>query len=380
MRSTSFQLLVLTVGSALIACSAAESGAPDFNRGGNSSDKGGSGNNNGKGGNANPGNGGTGNGGSANGGTSNGGTGTGGTGSGKGGAASGGSSSGGTNNGNGGTTSGGKSSGGASSGGTGSGGKTTGAGGTGSGGTSSGGKTGSGGTAAGGTGSGGKIGAGGTTTGMGGTGMGGATTGMGGVTSTCTEAQKVLTANAIGQHCGYTYEYWKDSGSGSLTVKPDGFGINWSNIGNLLGRKGIRPGSANLVVTYDATYSPNGNSYLCIYGWTKSPLVEYYIVESYGTWRPPGSMASMGTVSSDGGTYDIYRTQRVQQPSIEGTQTFYQYWSVRTAKRTSGTITVGNHFTAWASKGMNMGSFYEVSMTVEGYQSSGTADVKMSIK
>jgi endo-1,4-beta-xylanase len=146
-----------------------------------------------------------------------------------------------------------------------------------------------------------------------------------------------------------------------------------------LGRKGIRPGSANQIVTFDANYQPNGNSYLCVYGWTQNPLVEYYIVDSWGSWRPPGG-TSMGTVTADGGTYDIYRTQRVNQPSIEGNKTFYQYWSVRTQKRASGTITVGSHFSAWASHGMNMGSLYEVSMTVEGYQSSGTADVSFSMR
>ena len=130
----------------------------------------------------------------------------------------------------------------------------------------------------------------------------------------------------------------------------------------------------NQVVTYAALYQPNGHSYLTVYGWTKNPLVEYYIVDSWGDWRPPGS-ESLGTVESDGGTYEIYRTQRINQPSIEGTATFDQYWSVRTEKRTSGTVTCGNHFNAWKSKGMNMGSLYEVSMCVEGWQSSGTANV-----
>lgn len=196
----------------------------------------------------------------------------------------------------------------------------------------------------------------------------------------CSEPEADVCNNQIGMHCGYTYEYWKDQGSGCLTNTADGFSVEWSDINNLLGRKGIRPGSSSHVVTYDANYQPNGNSYLCVYGWSQGPLAEYYIVESWGTWRPPGGEGFMGTVDSDGGTYDIYRTERVNQPSIDGTQTFYQYWSVRQSQRTSGTVTVANHFNAWASHGMNMGSIYEVSVTVEGYQSSGSADVTLSIE
>jgi endo-1,4-beta-xylanase len=89
----------------------------------------------------------------------------------------------------------------------------------------------------------------------------------------------------------------------------------------------------------------------------------------------------MGTVESDGGTYDIYRTQQVDRHSIEGdSSTFYQYWSVRSSPRTAGTITVGNHFAAWESAGMNMGSLYEVSLVVEGYSSVGSSDVRMSMQ
>jgi endo-1,4-beta-xylanase len=215
--------------------------------------------------------------------------------------------------------------------------------------------------------------------GSGGAAPGSGGSGSGGSTSTCSDPNGQVCTNQINTHCGYTYEYWKDSGSGCMTNTSVGFDVEWSGINNLLGRKGRRPGSANHVVTYSADYNPSGNSYLCVYGWSQGPLAEYYIVDSWGTWKPPGG-TSLGTVSSDGGTYDIYRTTRTNQPSIEGTKTFDQYWSVRTSKRSSGTITVKNHFDAWAGKGMNMGSVYELSMTVEGYHSSGNASVTMSIQ
>lgn len=193
---------------------------------------------------------------------------------------------------------------------------------------------------------------------------------------TFTVTAQTITSNQIGSQGGFTYEFWKDAGgSGSMTLGAGGaFGAQWSNINNILMRKGLRPGSKEQTVTYSANYNPSGNSYLCIYGWTTNPLVEYYIVESWGSWRPPGA-ASKGTFTSDGGTYEIYETTRVNQPSIEGNTTFKQFWSVRTSKRTSGTVTCANHFNAWASKGMVAGNMYEVSLTIEGYQSSGNASV-----
>ncbi|MBN2536057.1 MAG: glycoside hydrolase family 11 protein [Spirochaetales bacterium] len=195
-------------------------------------------------------------------------------------------------------------------------------------------------------------------------------------TSMFTATAQTICNNETGSQGGYTYEYWKDNGTGCMVLGSGGaFSIEWSNINNLLARKGLRPGGSNVIVNYSCSYNPNGNSYMCVYGWTRNPLVEYYIVDSWGTWRPPGGEGHQGTLSADGGSYDIYKTMRYDQPSIDGPATFPQYWSVRTSKKTSGTITCANHFNAWASHGMNMGSFYEVSFCIEGYQSSGSANV-----
>ena len=202
------------------------------------------------------------------------------------------------------------------------------------------------------------------------------------VPATKADAATVLYNNATGYEGNYAYELWKDYGDTSMTLKGNGlFECWWENIGNVLFRKGVKwdctktySQLGNITCTYGVDYQPNGNSYLCVYGWCRNPLVEYYIVDCWGTWRPPGA-TSKGTITVDGATYDVYETTRVNQPSIDGNTTFQQYWSVRQSKRTSGTISVTEHFKAWERMGMKMGLMYEAAFNVEGYQSSGWADV-----
>lgn len=179
----------------------------------------------------------------------------------------------------------------------------------------------------------------------------------------------VVSSNETGTHDGFYYTYWKDGGTVSMDLLTAGhYTVAWnSGSYNYVGGKGWSAGSATRVIGYNAGAWSTGtsNAYLTLYGWSTGPLVEYYIVDSWGSWRPPGTTAS-GTVTTDGGTYDIYRTQRVQQPSILGVQTFYQYWSVRQTKRATGqnnTITFANHKDAWAAQGWNLGNLADTTNT-----------------
>jgi endo-1,4-beta-xylanase len=153
--------------------------------------------------------------------------------------------------------------------------------------------------------------------------------------------------------------------------------------GNMVVGKGWAAGSPTRRIGYHAAaFEPGANGYLTLYGWTTDPLVEYYVVDNWGAdFTPPGEdAAELGTVDSDGGTYRIYRTRRVDKPSIAGTQTFDQYWSVRTAKRLQGTdntITFANHVAAWRSHGLELGTMDYQVLATEGFGSSGRSDVTL---
>lgn len=219
-------------------------------------------------------------------------------------------------------------------------------------------------------------------------------------------AGETLTLNGGGQrknppgYSGYSYELWIDTtgGSGTMTLNDQGaFDTEWNcsvDRGNFLARRGMDFGEkdkatsiGDIKVDYAASYSQTGqssgggNSRLCVYGWMSDPIAEYYIIEDWINWcpGPDPSVCPAKTVTIDGAQYDIFWIWH-EGPTIKSSyDRFKQYFSVRKTKRTSGTITVSEHFKAWENAGMEIGKLYEVALNVEGWQSSGKASVTKNI-
>jgi hypothetical protein len=234
----------------------------------------------------------------------------------------------------------------------------------------------------GGTGTGGRGGAGGTS-GAGGTASGGAPNCSG---TPLSGGSQHCSSNAQGNVGSYSWTIWSSGSGGCVTPYGVGaaFKATWNNSGDFLARVGLGLGSNK---TYDkfGTFSADfaetktgtggGFSYVGIYGWSVSPLVEYYIVDDWFSGHPNPGGTKLGTLSVDGGTYDIYKHQQVNQPAITGgNQTFDQFFSVRQTARSCGHISISEHFKQWSSLGLKLGNLEEARILVEVGGGSGSID------
>lgn len=126
----------------------------------------------------------------------------------------------------------------------------------------------------------------------------------------------------------------------------------------------------------------NGWAYLTLYGWTRNPLVEWYVIEAMGAHNPSDNRSATlyGHVDSDGATYEVWQKKRTNAPSIDGDNTdFEQYWSVRTSMHCGGTINTGNHWRAWAEMGLELGTHQYMALAIEGQRGSGKADLTAGV-
>lgn len=196
---------------------------------------------------------------------------------------------------------------------------------------------------------------------------------------------------------GFDYEMWNQNYTGTVEFEPGqaSFTSSWENVEdcfitmgkNYDAQQNNYKSIMNLSFSYDVDFTPKGNAYFGAYGWTRNPLMEYYIIEGWGDWRPNPSPddKSYGTAVVNGNEYDVFTSYRYNQPCIEGTRTFPQYWSVRTESASrcndtnhiSGKIDIAKHFASWNAMGLDTsGTLYDAEFFVEGYRSSGSAELK----
>lgn len=183
---------------------------------------------------------------------------------------------------------------------------------------------------------------------------------------------------------GFYWQLWtEDSYSGNIDYSngSDGnYSVNWDSNGNFTCGKGWGTGTTTRVVGYNCgSYSHNGGGgSFAVYGWTRNPLIEYYVQEKWPGSRPT-SGTNMGTITSDGASYTLRREQRVNAPSIDGTQTFWQLKSTRASQAPTGqnnTVTFANHANGWANGGMSLGSdhSYQILLTEAWGTSNGSVN------
>lgn len=189
---------------------------------------------------------------------------------------------------------------------------------------------------------------------------------------------------------GIGYELWNEGGNGgSATFYDDGsFNCQMTGAKDYLCRSGLSFDS-------DKTHEEIGHmkadfklvkkgltgidySYIGIYGWTREPLVEWYIVDNTGSEWMPGDWVAQGSSAKkhgvfeiDGAKYTVYEGDRTSY-SIDGDNTYFkQYFSVRTTKRDCGTIDISAHFKKWEELGMKMGKMHEAKILGEAGSTSG---------
>ena len=159
---------------------------------------------------------------------------------------------------------------------------------------------------------------------------------------------------ATGTDHGYFWQNYVSSGSSTISFPqagtyPGNFAVSYSNVGDVVAGKGWNPGSYTRVINYNIGALSGSYNFVGVYGWTTNPLLEYYVCElgsiTYGA-------TYVGSFSSDGRNYGLWKHQQVNQPSITGTATFWQYMSQwgGSSVGTSRSINIGNHFYQWKTK------------------------------
>jgi len=184
-----------------------------------------------------------------------------------------------------------------------------------------------------------------------------------------------LTKSGDGSIGDFSYEFWFNDGSNpKATFYEDGsFKYSVRNVQDSFCSLGLSFDSNKPHERIGHLYadfkngSTGGSSaayyYKGIHGWSRNPLIEYYIVEYWdedekGDWVD--SQMKYDNIMIDDASYTVYKKDVESGRSIDGdSTTFTQIFSIRNTPRECGTVDITAHFKKWEELGINLGNLHD---------------------
>jgi hypothetical protein len=203
-----------------------------------------------------------------------------------------------------------------------------------------------------------------------------------------TDGKTYTGSNVNGTSDGLNYGIWSNGSGGSITVFPDAhaFSASWDNGGDFLAHLGLDFRTAKSYTAYGTisaqfvetkTGTGGGYSSIGMYGWTQSPCVEWYIDEDGFNGFPKNGV----TATIDGSPYFLVTTTTTGSGGNDceagHTGGWTQIFSYRKTPRQCGTVTVSDHFAAWANQGWSLGNLVSVHINLE--VGGGTGSVQFPV-
>jgi hypothetical protein len=184
--------------------------------------------------------------------------------------------------------------------------------------------------------------------------------------------------NVNGKADGLNYGIWTNGSGGNITVftNAHAFSASWDESKDFLAHVGLDFNTAKAYTVYGAilaqfveskTGTSGTYSSIGIYGWMHNPCVEWYINEdAFGTLNKRGT----ATATIDGATYYLATTMTTGTGGANACETGHtggwtQMISTRQTAHQCGTVTVSDHFAAWAKQGWSLGTLSSVHINVE---------------
>jgi hypothetical protein len=215
-------------------------------------------------------------------------------------------------------------------------------------------------------------------TSAGGASTGGAASGPDCSTTLPSDGKTYTGTNINGSADGLNYGIWTNGTGGSVTVftNAHAFSASWNNSSDFLAHVGLDFNASKSYTAYgpivaqfveSKTGTAGGYSSIGMYGWMHNPCVEWYINEdAFGTLYPRGT----ATATIDGATYSLYTTMTTGTGGANACEAGHtggwtQMISTRKTARQCGTVTVSDHFAAWAQQGWSLGTLASVHINVE---------------